>query len=224
MKLFLQRYFLGAFVIVTVLHLCAIVFHYEDGRFFTKPLLMPLLAVAVFTSATSLNRNIIIAALLFSFAGDCFLMFDYIYPSFFIFGLLSFLLTHVLYIFYFLKLKESNPSIFKTNIWLLVLVLGYGFALLYLLFPHLGSLTLPVIVYAIIICSMLLAALHIYNSVSKTTACFFVTGATLFVVSDSLLAINKFMHPFNLASFLIMLTYCAAQYFIVKGFLLNQKA
>lgn len=42
-------------------------------------------------------------------------------------------------------------------------------------------------------------------------------GAALFVLSDSVLAINKFYQSFELAGLLIMLTYGAAQYFIVKG-------
>jgi uncharacterized membrane protein YhhN len=48
---------------------------------------------------------------------------------------------------------------------------------------------------------------------------YFVAGAVLFVLSDSLLAINKFYQPLAFAGTLIMLTYCAAQYFIVMGFI-----
>jgi uncharacterized membrane protein YhhN len=42
-------------------------------------------------------------------------------------------------------------------------------------------------------------------------------GAVLFVVSDSLLAINKFYSSFELAGVLIMLTYGMAQLLIVTG-------
>ena len=42
-------------------------------------------------------------------------------------------------------------------------------------------------------------------------------GAILFVVSDSLLAFNKFFSPFNNAGVIIMLTYGLAQLFITEG-------
>jgi uncharacterized membrane protein YhhN len=44
-----------------------------------------------------------------------------------------------------------------------------------------------------------------------------IAGAVLFVLSDSLLAINKFHHPFPEAGLLIMLIYIMAQLFIVTG-------
>lgn len=89
--------------------------------------------------------------------------------------------------------------------------LAYGIALVTLLFPKLDELKLPVIVYAITICAMLIAALHIRANN------FFAIGAILFVISDSILAVNKFYMPFALASFLIMLTYGLAQAFIILG-------
>jgi len=39
----------------------------------------------------------------------------------------------------------------------------------------------------------------------------------LFVISDSVLAINKFYQPFEAANVIIMLTYGLAQLFIVTG-------
>jgi uncharacterized membrane protein YhhN len=39
------------------------------------------------------------------------------------------------------------------------------------------------------------------------------------MLSDSLLAINKFMKPLPLASLAIMTTYILAQYLIVEGFI-----
>ena len=43
------------------------------------------------------------------------------------------------------------------------------------------------------------------------------TGALLFVISDSVLAINKFYQSFELAGIVIMLTYGFAQLFIIEG-------
>jgi uncharacterized membrane protein YhhN len=89
--------------------------------------------------------------------------------------------------------------------------------LVILLLPHLGELKIPVVLYATVICSMLLGSLHIYLKTNRPANKLFVLGATLFVLSDSLLAINKFYQPFPMAGVGIMLTYCLAQYFIVRG-------
>ncbi|HNM27623.1 MAG TPA: lysoplasmalogenase family protein, partial [Saprospiraceae bacterium] len=42
-------------------------------------------------------------------------------------------------------------------------------------------------------------------------------GALLFVLSDSLIAINKFGHPFNGARLMIMVTYLLGQFLLVSG-------
>jgi uncharacterized membrane protein YhhN len=44
-------------------------------------------------------------------------------------------------------------------------------------------------------------------------------GAIVFVLSDSILAVNKFYNPIQKSSFIIMLTYLVAQYLIVNGIL-----
>ena len=74
-------------------------------------------------------------------------------------------------------------------------------------------------VYAAVICTMLLCSLHVYLKVNKKAAVYYLSGAAAFVLSDSLLAVNKFYEPFAYAGVFIMLTYCAAQYFIVRGYI-----
>ena len=71
---------------------------------------------------------------------------------------------------------------------------------------------------------MLLCSLHVYYKVNKPANDMFVFGALMFVLSDSLLAINKFLEPLPYAGISIMLTYCAAQYFIVTGFIIQHAA
>jgi uncharacterized membrane protein YhhN len=87
------------------------------------------------------------------------------------------------------------------------------------LYPHLGDLKIPVMVYAAVICTMLMCSLHIFFKVNPPANVYYLAGAALFVLSDSLLALNKFYQPFAFAGVMIMLTYCAAQYFIVQGFI-----
>ncbi|MBK8341301.1 MAG: hypothetical protein IPK99_15550 [Flavobacteriales bacterium] len=46
-------------------------------------------------------------------------------------------------------------------------------------------------------------------------------GAALFIASDSLLARNRFIHPFEWADVLVILTYGVAQYLVVAGCLVH---
>lgn len=185
----------------------------------TKTMLMPLL-VLLLVKAVPLkanNNRLLLLALLFSWAGDVLLLFAYKSELYFIAGLASFLCAHIMYIFYFVNIKGPNPSLLKQRPWLVGAALLYIAAFLYLLYPNLGALRLPVLVYACVIITMLLCSLHIYRQLPKQTANTFVVGAMFFVFSDSLLAINKFYAPFPLAGVAIMLTYCLAQYCLVNG-------
>ncbi|MGC4103334.1 lysoplasmalogenase [Ferruginibacter sp.] len=193
-------------------------------HFIAKPLLVPVLIAWLFYSNTTVPfKKLLLTGLFFSWLGDVFFLLEDKNPNFFIFGLASFLLTHIFYIIYFLKIRSANTSLLKKQPLLIVLVTGYGCTLLWLLYPHLGALTIPVIVYAIVICTMLTCSIHIFTKVNKPANLLYLAGAAFFVLSDSLLAINKFYQPFAFAGVCIMLTYCAAQYCIVNGFI-KQKA
>ncbi len=212
------------FLAVALLQMLAIQFNFPLLKIISKPLLMPILALLVWSNGMQgKQRNYILAALFFSFLGDSFLLLDEKQPLYFIAGLISFLITHILYIVYFLALKPIRRSLIKSHPYLPVLIIVYGAGLVYFLYPSLGDLKIPVILYAAVICSMLLCSIHIYKRVSTTSGQQFIVGALLFVVSDSLLAIHKFYQPFALGSLLIMLTYCGAQYFLVKGFVSNRR-
>jgi uncharacterized membrane protein YhhN len=208
------------FWVIAAADITAIAANITALHFITKPLLMPALMAMLLVNANKKPGTVImLAALFFSWAGDVFLLMEYKAPLLFIFGLSSFLITHILYIIYFTSIKNSAPSLLKKQPVFFLLVLLYGGSLVWLLFPTLGDLKIPVLVYAAVICTMLLCSLHIFFKTDKKAAWLFVTGALLFVVSDSALAIDKFYKPFSNAGIIIMLTYCAAQYYIITGFI-----
>jgi len=157
----------------------------------------------------------VVAALLFSWAGDVLLLLESQKEIFFLLGLSSFLLAHIFYIvcFHHVRLREKV----KSNPWLLVAVVIYYAVLINWLSPYLGDMKVPVRVYGIVISFMLMLAMHMLFIKNKIAGKSMTGGALLFVLSDSLLAINKFYQPFELAGILIMLTYGSAQFFIVKG-------
>jgi uncharacterized membrane protein YhhN len=157
--------------------------------------------------------------LFFSWLGDLFLLSESPGFLFFVAGLVSFLITHACYIIHFLSTGSPAPSLLKKQPIFILLVACYGTCLVWLLFPYLGQLKIPVILYASVICSMLLCSIHIYLKVQQPASSYYLAGAVLFVLSDSILAINKFYQPLPLAGITLMLSYCAGQYFIIKGFI-----
>ncbi len=207
------------FWLLAILDVAGIAANIEMLHFAVKPLLIPALWLLLyFTKSVVPGKNILLTGLFFSWLGDVFLLFEYKHALFFIFGLVSFLTTHIFYIVYFLRIRSEKTSLLKKQPVFIAMVLAYGITLVWQLYPYLGDLKLPVMVYAAVICTMLLCSLHIFLKVNKKAAAFYLLGAVAFVVSDSLLAINKFYAPFAYAGVFIMLTYCAAQFFIIAGY------
>lgn len=148
-----------------------------------------------------------ITGLIFSFFGDFFLLFNWGFLP----GLGSFLLAHLFYIFCFAKL-----SVRKHLPLLAAGLLVYVAALIIYLFPYLKEMKIPVIVYGLVISAMLYFAVRTSNKN-------LILGAVLFVISDTILSINLFVKETVILSLLVMATYIAAQWFLVKGMLSNPK-
>ena len=183
-----------------------------------KATLMPLLAAMLMFAGNAVpQRGWILAALFCSWMGDVLLLFEQKDAMFFIAGLSAFLLAHLLYIRYFLKVPGNSPSLLRLHPWMGALVVAYGVSLMNILWPRLGDMKLPVALYAVVICTMMICSLHAYTRSGQPSGTLYVSGALLFALSDSLLAINKFYAPFSHAGAAIMLTYCAAQYCIISG-------
>lgn len=196
-----------------------------------KPLLMPTLMVYLVISVQpeklTTFLKIVFAALTFSWIGDIFLMFKWDNVGFFIFGLASFLFAHFLYIIAFsknrFKGKKSIAQRYKPH-WLAIMVV-FGFSLIYYIVNNAAGIftevQLPVITYTIVIVLMFVSAINRENKVSNDSYQFVLAGATLFVLSDTLIAINRFTPVFEgyqiYARPLIMLFYCLSQYLIVEG-------
>jgi uncharacterized membrane protein YhhN len=142
-------------------------------------------------------------------------MFEEKNSIFFLLGLSAFLLAHLFYIVFFHRVRVKEKV--KNNPWLLVAVVAYYAALITLLSPFLGDMKIPVLVYGIVISFMFMLAMHMLFIKNKSAGQWMMFGALLFVISDSVLAINKFYQPFEFAGILIMLTYGVAQLFIVEG-------
>tara|TARA_R110002073_G_scaffold24309_3_gene82252 strand:+ start:3054 stop:3728 length:675 start_codon:yes stop_codon:yes gene_type:complete len=164
---------------------------------------------------SSKTKVMTLLALLFSLAGDVLLMFIDISASFFLSGLVAFLLAHIMYIMVFLDKKNSK----KTALIFITVLLIYAIGIFYLLKDGLGDMLIPVIVYMLVILTMVLTSTMRKDNVSKQSYNLVFLGAIFFVISDSFLAINKFYQPVPLSKIIIMSTYSLAQYLIVLGLL-----
>jgi uncharacterized membrane protein YhhN len=216
-----RNYWLIVFIAALLVNLTGTLLASDMLVYCSKPLLVGSLMAWLASSIKSKDSTFYkwpLIALLFSLSGDVLLMFEKMNPLFFIMGLICFLMAHIFYIIIFNNIRvEKNISI---KWWMILITLCYYSILLSTLFPYLGEMKVPVIIYGAVISTVFFIALHLlfYKSMANMLI---VIGAVLFVASDSILAFNKFYSSFNYAGLLIMLTYAFAQYCITKGIVSN---
>ena len=220
-----NKLYLSIYLVISAIYLLITAFNQEEMVRVVKPFLLPILLVAVYYTENFSTKKTLLTALTFSWIGDVILLFADRGEIYFILGLVAFLLSHIFYIVLFNKQTISktisNKLSFGAGIGLIVI---YFSMMITTLGPKLGSLTVPVVIYAIVISTMLYFALKGSFQWEAIPNHSVLIGAVLFISSDSILAFNKFYEPIPAASLLIMITYLLAQYGIVKGILhLNQK-
>jgi uncharacterized membrane protein YhhN len=183
-----------------------------------KPLLMPTLILGfLFFSRNhrSFWQLAIAGALVASTAGDILLLGG---ETHFIAGLAAFFAAQIGYILAFGyrsgwlggHLSERPLAGLPTAICLSV----------YWMFlePYLPpALRIPVGLYALALGTMVLAAYNLRHRITAEAWPALMTGAVLFLVSDSLIAWNKFAHPLPGAGVAIMATYITAQWLLTTG-------
>jgi uncharacterized membrane protein YhhN len=215
------------YLIVLTIHLFAICLNDDTLVAVSKPLLM--VSLLMFFNdrarfALPKVKYLIFGALLCSLAGDVLLLFSGQGEHFFILGLIAFLAAHVCYIYYFRGMSKYNGAARSTYKLIMAVLAGLlVLILLWMLFPKLGVMKLPVFAYAIVIGCMMLSVIYAFAHFRNAFALLCMAGALLFAVSDSILAYNKFHTPFADASWLIMLTYGLAQLLLVWGSIINLK-
>ncbi len=170
-------------------------------------LLIILLALQGSTPDTPAYKWLVVAGLILCLAGDVFLMLP---PRYFTLGLGSFLAGHWFYIAAF-TIGGATYS------WWLLPLLLYGGIIYALLHSHLGKMRGPVIAYIVTILLMAWQALGRWSALATTPALLAAVGAALFVISDSLLALDRFRQKFVAARVLVLTTYWAAQWLIAMS-------
>ncbi|MDX2034186.1 MAG: lysoplasmalogenase [Blastocatellia bacterium] len=157
------------------------------------------------------DNTILAMALTFSCLGDILLDRD---PSgLFVQGLLAFLVAHLIYILLFVRNfhRPLRPS--GGQMALIALVLLYSLLLSNWFAPSLGSFARPVMIYVCTITVMVISAI-----LAGFSRPWIVAGTLLFLISDSIIAINRFKLPVPMRDYLVWGTYYLGQYGIAIGF------
>jgi uncharacterized membrane protein YhhN len=187
----------------------------------TKPLIVPLLLGYYVAGSEYPRSKPLMIALITCWLGDVALMFVGLKATWFMTGLVLFLAGHIFYIITYRQHRSESDErellpVQKIRFALPIVLAGTG--LVVVLFPMLtGGLQLPVIIYATAITVMVMTAIFRFGRTNNKSYWLVLTGALLFMVSDSILAINKFLGAIEMGGVLIMLTYIAAQFLIVEG-------
>ncbi len=190
-----------------------------------KPLIMIWMAVyfLIFKKKKAFTVPVLIA-FFFSWVGDNFLMFSGTNELFFFAGVGGFFCAQLTYIYIFTRYSEKGGrGYLRNNLMLGFIFAAYLAGILYLLFPGMEGFMKPVIlVYALSLIGMSMMALNRKGRVSHASFLPVFAGSVLFVISDSMIAVDKFYSEFHLAGFWIMITYMTAQYLIMRGLIREQ--
>jgi uncharacterized membrane protein YhhN len=163
-------------------------------------------------------------ALVFSWIGDIMLLFTFKHFMFFFAGIGAFLSAHIVFIIAYKKATFKDKLAIKWSFFPFIVV-AYLALMAYLILPYIDSvIQVPVSLYAIILALMILVAWFRKGQTTDESFQFVVLGATLFTISDSILAINRFSHTIPFAGVAIMGTYIIAQWLIVNGLLKHRRA
>jgi uncharacterized membrane protein YhhN len=181
---------------------------------YSKPLLMPLLLAFVYERSkptVTIKTLLLAAAIIFAWGGDIALM----YPEeYFLAGVASFFVTQVLYIISFRRSTYGSMQLQWVKI---IPIILFGVVLFYLLLPNAGNLAIPVFVYGLSLLTMVAFATMREGKTSKQSYVSVLVGAVLFLLSDSMIAIDKFSIDIPFGRTAIMTTYIGAQLLIALG-------
>lgn len=179
------------------------------GDFVLKSIPALTLAVMALLFIPGTTGILLFLGFVFSAGGDIFLSFEG--EKFFLGGLSSFLVAHVMYVIAFAQQFEYDGA----KLPFLIAVGVFGVIMAVILTPKLGPMKIPVYAYISVILTMGVFATLCTGAQQYTL----LDGAALFIISDSLIAVNKFLKPIPGSKYYIMSTYYAGQFLIAKAFI-----
>ncbi len=190
-----------------------------------KPFIILWVGCYFLIHAKNIDKKVIRFALFafaFSWLGDLLLMFSNKAFIFFILGLGAFLVAQIGYIFLFrrtINLSGKKPFL-KKKPYFLIAYIAYGLIVYILLYDNLGSiLRVAIFIYMVALLGMSSMALNRFGNGHPISFSYVFGGSLMFVLSDTMIAINKFLVTIPYEGVFIMATYISAQYLIMRGLL-----
>lgn len=183
-------------------------------HYLCKPLATLSIAAMVYLSPWSdaRYRGALVVGLLLSTLGDIFLMLPAVAngPDWFVFGLASFLLAHVAYLFAF-----CSRGRFLARWWPFALYALIAVVVSAVLKPHLpAALQWPVNIYVLLLSAMAAQACAVWARLRDRSSALAALGGAFFIVSDATLALDRFVQPLPAATVIVLATYWTAQLLI----------
>ena len=177
------------------------------GRTILKAVPVSTLMVLVFRDIRGFVRICLTGALLGSVCGD--ILLDLPYANIFIFGLVAFLVAHLFYTVLFFRYAKSPDGFGKVTIAGLVIFAGVMMWIFRGIAPALYG---PVVLYILVIITMSIGALLVP---AENRLLFW--GAIMFIASDVVLAINKFLVVVPYGRIINISLYFIAQFIIIMA-------
>ena len=190
-----------------------------------KPFILIWIGGYFLMHAKNIDKKVVklaVFAFIFSWFGDMLLMFGEIDFIYFMIGLVSFLIAQIFYVFLFLRTINISGKMpfLKKKPYFLIAYIAFGLVVYIVLYSHLDTvLRIAVFVYMTALLSMSAMALNRFGNGHPISFSLVFIGSLLFVLSDTMIALNKFLAPIPYEGILIMTTYISAQYLIMRGLL-----
>lgn len=213
------------FLIIVFVELAGRFIENINLEYMVKPLIMIWIATYFLLFRKKKQFTVpVLVAFFFSWVGDNFLMFSGRNELFFYAGVGGFFFAQLTYIYTFTRFSEKGGKGFLQNHLIIgFLFIAYVAGIYYLLYPNLEGLMKPIIfIYALSLIGMSMMALNRNGRVNHPSFLLVFVGSILFVISDSMIALDKFSTEIPRAGFWIMITYISAQYLIMRGLILEK--
>lgn len=218
---------LVATFVFAVLEGVALQKNWSKLEWLAKPAVMLCLFVWLFTTVGLSGATLWFGlGILLSLLGDILLMISL--DRFFLYGLITFLLAHV---FYVIGFNIPIPGISAWSVILAILIGWGGARVIRRILTSVAAsgnvrMSLPIIVYSVVISLMLLSAMIKLNDLSWNAGASLLValGAFLFYISDVILAWNKFVSPIQHGRIYNIAVYHLGQITLIAGVIVQYSA
>lgn len=168
---------------------------------------LPAVALAFLLKRSQImHKHLAMLALIFCAFGDMLLALSF-YHSF-VAGLAAFLIGHLFFTLFFYKWRSWSPRKILVLLLLGVAMVNVGILIL----PATGDLLFPVSLYMLVITAMAASAV-----IAAKNSMLLIFGAVIFMLSDTLIGLNKFFAAVPYEHVAIMLTYYLALFLLTLG-------